>query len=350
MIAALVQKDLKLFFRNQFNLVMTALSLGMFIVAFLALPDEVDQTLGLAAFVEEGVSSTLVDSFGESIELELYESEEALIEAVDDGDHSVGVVLTNAISDALDNGEQSTIPIYYAPGTNSDTRESYTDILAMTFNTSQFASSQPFAVNQVTEILGPNVDEPTPIRNRIMPMLVLVIFMVEMMGLGGLSVEEIASDTARGILTTPLSLPQFFTSKAIIGVGLAFVQAIFLLAVTGILFDAPLILLAVLLLTGVLISGLALFIAAISDNYMAVMGWGILFTILFIIPGIIVMAPGLGNDFIKLIPSYFVIDTIHEAINLDADFGDVTSNLGILLVSSFAVLGIGSAFLRRRLI
>lgn len=350
MIIALVQKDLKLFFRNQFNLVITVLSLGMFIVAFLALPDEVDQTLGLAAFVEDGVSSTLVDSFGESIELELYDSQEALIEAVDNGDHSVGVVLTNAISDALENGEQSTIPVYYAPGTNSDTREGYTDILAMTLNTSQFSNSQPFAVNSITEVLGPNVDEPTPIRNRIMPMLILVIFMVEMMGLSGLIVEEVASGTAQGILTTPLSLPQFFTSKAIIGVGLAFVQAIFLLAITGILFEAPLILLAVLLLTGVLISGIALFVAAVSANYMAVMGWGILFTILFIIPGIIVVVPGLGNDMLKIIPSYFVIDTIHEAINLNADFGDVASNLRILFVSSFAILGVGSAFLRRRLI
>lgn len=342
MIAALLEKDIKLFFRNQFNLVVTILSLVMFIAIYLLLPDNVDQTLDLALYVEDGVPQTVADRFGEPIEVTLFDTEDNLIAAIDDGDYPVGLALTAAAAIGED-----PFPVYYAPGTNEDVRRTYNDVLS---NILSIGVSTPVMVNETVEVLGPvHLDEPTPLRNRLMPLLLLVIYAVEMMGLAGLIVEEIEAKTAQGLLTTPLGMGQFFTAKAMIGVGLALVQSVLLLLVVGELFNAPLILIVTLLLSGLFISGLAFFVAALSEDYVTVMGWSILVILLLMLPAITLVAPGIANDFINLIPSFFFIDTVHQAVNLEGTWSDVTTNLIALFTVSIALLGAGSLLLRRRL-
>jgi ABC-2 type transport system permease protein len=342
MIAALLQKDVKLFFRNQFNLVITVLSLAIFIIAYLFLPDEVDQTLDIAVYAEDGLISGLPDVFPGAIEIRSFETEEALIEAVDNGDVAVGLVLTRAVL----NGDA--IPVYYAPGTSESVRETFDSVLTMGLN----VGDAPMLTNvsMTTEVLGPQaLDAPTPMRDRLLPALVLVIYAVEMMGLAGLIVEEIENDTARGVLTTPLSLGQFFSAKAIMGVGLAVSQALALLAIIGVLFEAPLAIAAILLASGLLISGVAFVIASVSEDYMAVMGWSILFILAMLIPALTLVAPGLASDAVRLIPSYFFVDALHQTINLGGGFGDITTHLVTLTVISLGLLALGGALLRRRL-
>jgi ABC-2 type transport system permease protein len=342
MIAALLEKDIKLFFRNQFNLVITILSLGMFIAVFLLLPDNVDQTLDLALYVGDGVPQTLADRFGEPIEAAIFDNEDDLIAAIDNGDYPVGLALTAAAATG-----QDAYSVYYAPGTNENVRRTYNDVLSSILS---IGAGTPVLVNETVEVLGPvHLDEPTPLRNRLIPMLLLVIYAVEMMGLAGLIVEEIEAKTAQGLLTTPLGMGQFFTAKAMIGVGLAFSQSFLLLLVVGELFSAPLILIVTLLLSGLFISGLAFLVAALSEDYVTVMGWSILVILLLMIPAITLVAPGIANDFINLIPSFFFIDTVHQTVNLEGTWGDVTTNLIALFVVSIVLLGASSLLLRRRL-
>jgi len=96
MIGALLEKDLKLFFRNQFNLVITVLSLGMFIAAFVLLPDSVDESLDLAVYLGEGVPGQLTQVFGDGIEAQVFDTEDEMIVAVEAGEYPVGMVFDDA--------------------------------------------------------------------------------------------------------------------------------------------------------------------------------------------------------------------------------------------------------------
>lgn len=347
MIAALLEKDIKLFFRNQFNLVITVLSLVVFTGAYLLLPDDVDQTLNVALYAEAGVPQSVIDRFTGPVEARIYETEEDLIDAVEDSKYSVGVVLRTA---SFSDGAGGTVPVYYAPGTADEVKGTFDNVLSSLLNAPQPGQPTPVRVSEQFEVIGPDfLEEPTPLRNRLLPALLLVIYAVEMMGLAGLIVEEIETQTARGLLTTPLSIAQFFTSKALMGVGLAVSQALFMLLVVGELFAAPLILLAVLLISSLFISGLAFLVAALSEDYMTVIGWSILFILALMIPALTLVAPGLGSAVVELIPSFYFIDTVHQAVNLEAGWADVTSNLLLLLAISIALLGLGGQLLRRRL-
>ena len=345
MIAALLEKDVKLFFRNQFIAVITALGLVMYAAIYLLLPNEVDQTLSLALYVEEGALTSVSEAFGDVVEAELYDSQDALIAAVDDGNYSVGVAVTADAIEAVANDEQGTIQVYYAPGTTESVRNTYNDLLTL-----MFGRNLPYTVNTSTEIVGPDfLEEPTPMRDRLLPLLVMAIFFIEMMGLAGLLVEEIENGTARGVLITPLTTGQFFMAKALLGVGLAFVQGLLLLIVTGGLFKAPVIIIITLFINGLFISGIAFLVASVAQDYMTAMGWNILFVFALLIPAITVVAPGLTTDFVTIIPSFFFVDTLHRAMNLQATLSDVTPNLIALLLVSVVLLGLGSTLLRRRL-
>lgn len=350
MIAALIEKDLKQFFRNQFNALITVLGLVAYIVIFLILPDSVDESLKLAVYLGEDVPDQFTMIFSEGIEAVMYETEEAMIAAIEAGEYPVGMTFDDAALASIGSEESGTVPVYYAPGTTEEIRRTYEDVLSVLFNTILIQFEAPVRVNETIETLGPDtVNEPTPLRNRLLPFLLLGIFAIEMMGLSGLIVEEIETKTAQGILTTPLTLAQFFSAKAIIGVGLAFVQTLIMLGVIGQLFTAPLILILTLLISGLFISGLAFVIASISQDYMTVLGWSILFIIGLMIPAITLIAPGLSSSIVNFIPSYYMIDTVHQAINLNASLADVAGNLAILGAIGIGLLILGSLLLRRRL-
>ncbi len=337
MIAALIEKDVKLFFRNQFIALITALGLVMYAAIYWLLPSDVDQTLSLAFYVEEGTLTSMAEAFGDVVEVELFESQDALIAAVDEGDYLVGVGVTA--------DEQGTIQVYYAPGTTESVRNTYSDLLTL-----MFGQNLPYTVTTTTEIVGPDfLEEPTPMRDRLLPLLVMAIFFIEMMGLAGLLVEEIEKGTARGVLITPLTTGRFFTAKALLGVGLAVTQGLVLLIVTGGLFKAPVIILVTLIINGLFISGIAFLVASVAQDYMTAMGWNILFIFALLVPAITIVAPGLTTDFVTIIPSYFFVDTLHRAMNLQATWGDITPNLTALLLVSVVLLVLGSTLLRRRL-
>ena len=109
-----------------------------------------------------------------------------------------------------------------------------------------------------------------------------------------------------------------------------------------------LILLTPLLIGSVMVTGLAFLIASVARDFMSVVGWGILAIVLLAIPGLSVLLPGLVSGWIRLLPSHYLVDTVHRVVNFGAGWAEVGSSLALLAASAAVFVGLGMVTLRRR--
>ena len=352
MIAALVWKDIRLFFRNQFFAVITVLGLVAYLALYFLMPAESVDGLNVAVYLQNPEATTVDETFASFFDFTPFDSEEAMLADLNDDNSEfvVGLSVSESAAEAMTSGRAAEIDAYYAPGIPAETRQVYDDLLVVMANSANPLAADSFnRVNETSLVLGNDIyDTPISDRDRIFPMLLLFILAVEVLGLATLIIQEVEKGTARALLTSPLRLSQFFTSKALMGIFLAFVQLFILVAVTGKFSTSPLLLLLTMLLGSFLIAGVGFLIAAISKDAMTVLAWGMLVIILFAIPAVSIMLPGLATGWVEIIPSYFLVDSLHNILNFGAGLADVAQNLAILFVIGAAALLLGAGMLRRR--
>jgi len=345
-VRAMLRKDLTLFFRNRFYALITVLGIVLYVAIYLAMPSTVDEDLEIALYAPV-VPPVLQQIPEEGLVIEGIESEEALVEAITEGRYAAGLVLPADIMEKFASGEKPSITLYFP----ADAPEEVEDAVAFLITELAYLQTgQPLAIETTTEVLGRDMmGEQIPTRDRMRPLFAVALIMFETMGLATLITEEVEQGTADALLVTPLRTRDLFTAKALLGVGLAFVQAVLFMAIVNGMSSQPLIILTALLLGAVLVTGTGFLIASASRNMMSVMGWGVIVIIIFVIPAFGVLFPGAVSGWVKVIPSYYLADTIHEAASFGAGWGDVWPNLLILLGFDLAILGCGVAALRRRL-
>ncbi len=344
MIAALVRKDLTLYFRNPFFALVTGLGLVFYIAIYFLLPADVEGDVPFALHLDGAGEGTTLP-LGDGLAVSIFGTREALSAAVEAGEYSAGLSLPAAAFRDLLRGQPVALDLLFAPGTAPEMRAALTGILQARLNAIAAPAS---TVARTTETLGDAPLNPLALRDRIVPMLVLLILIIEVMGLANLIVEEAERGTARALLVTPLPLRAFFTSKVVMGVGLAFVQVAALMLITGTLFRAPLLIGLVLVLGCLLITGIGLLIAALARDMVSVIAWGMLGLVLFALPALVIVFPAVGAGWMRFIPSYYVVEPLDRIVNYGASWGDVSTSLITLLVIGIGLLGIGWTFLRRR--
>jgi len=344
-IGALISKDFSLFFRNRFFALVTVLGIVAYIIIYFVMPSSVDESLkiGLYAPVIPPVFEQLQE---EGLEIEVVESDEALRQAVTEGQYVAGVVLPDDIMEKLMLGQKPQITLYFA----SDTPEEIKDAVGVMVRELVYLQiGQPLAIEVSEEILGPDmIGMQIPPRDRLRPLFAVFIIMVETLGLATLISEEVERRTIRALLVTPTTVRELFAAKGAIGVGLAFGQAVLFMAIVGGISSQPLIILTALLLGAVLATGIAFLISSLAKDMMSVMAWSIPALIILIIPSLGVLAPGTLTGWVEFIPSYYLVDTVHQVANFGAGWGDVWYNLLVLLGFNLVIVWIGITVLRRR--
>ena len=83
---------------------------------------------------------------------------------------------------------------------------------------------------------------------------------------------------------------------------------------------------------------------------MSVVGWSVLFMIVLIIPTIGILFPALISNWIKILPSYFFVDTLHRAVNFGIGWSGNLKNILFLLSYNLLFISLGIMTLRRKLI
>jgi len=103
-----------------------------------------------------------------------------------------------------------------------------------------------------------------------------------------------------------------------------------------------------LLMAALLVTGVGFLIASLAKDMMGVLAWGVLALVILVIPSMSIIFPGVITDWVKVIPSYYVVNTIDKVASFGASWSDIWRNLLILLTFDVAFLLIGMAALRRR--
>ena len=344
-IGALIAKDFSLFFRNRFFALMTAFGIIMYLIIYFVMPSSVDESLdiGLYAPVIPPVFEQIQE---EGLEITEVETEEQLKEGVTEGDYIAGIALPADIMATFAAGEKPVINLYFASDTPEEIREAVNVVIT---ELSYLQTGQTLNVTVETNILGQDMlGMQIPPRDRMRPLFAILLVMVETLGLANLISEEIEKRTIHALLVTPVSVKDIFMSKGIIGVTLAFSQAVLFLAIVGGLNSQPLIILVALMLGAALATGVGFLIASLAKNFMSVLAWSMPTLIILVIPAFGVMFPGAVSEWIEVIPSYYLVDTVHQVANFGSGWSEVWRSLLILLGFDLVIVSIGIIALGRK--
>ena len=345
-ILALLRHDLVMFFSNRFIAVITALALFAYAAVYFLLPAELDETFQLALYAPDFPAAVRQELADEGLEISFFASEAGLRQAILDGDESIGAVLPRDFVAQLMTGQQPEITVYFAAELPAEFRPAY---LLFFEELAFMMSGRPLKLNVTQVMLGEDrAGAPIAYRDRMLPLFAVFMLSAEVMGLASLIAVEISTGTLRALLVTPLRVEGLFISKGILGVGLAFFQVVLLMAVTGGLRHQPLIVLLFLLLGSVLVTGIGFLIATISRDMMSAVAWGMLPMLGLSLPAFGILFPGTMTGWVRIIPSYYLIDPLYQLLNYEAGWSDVGGDLLILTAFSLAFLVAGVLVLKRK--
>ena len=365
-ILSIVRKDLREFLRDSLWMVLTPLSLVVVVVIFLVLPDELSRDLTLGVYPEDAANTLkwIVETQKEnlnSIEVVGFENREELAGAVlnskrPDSVRSVplGIAFPDNMLDMqlVEGFEQvdlylsASVPPAIGRAVESGIRETGFALRALLSGTNPL-EALPVALPDIeSRVVGKNrFGHDFTLRDRLRPMLVVMILFIEALALAGLVSVEIHHRTVTAILVTPAAMGDFLAAKCLTGVILATLQAFVFLFATG-SFGGNLIPVSLLILSGALMaSAVGMLSGAGGRDFMGTMFFGVLLLIPMMIPAIASLFPGRPPLVIRLLPSYGLLEgargTIGEGLGWDFAAPHLVSTAAWaagLLVLAFAFL------------
>lgn len=346
MLIALLRKDLILYFSNRFFAFITVLALVFYTIIYFVMPADADETLEMALFAPN-LPAQFINQLEEGgVVLARMDSVEELQTAVLSGDYEVGIALPDNFAQNLAAGGAETARVYFNANFPDEFKELY---IAFLNELGFMFSGRPLNIEVTEEILGVDrAGSQIPFRDRMLPLFAVFILMMEMMGLASLITNEVESGTLSALLVTPLRIEGLFLAKGIFGVGLAFVQVILLMIITGGLNQQPFLILSALLIGSIMVTGLGFLIASVARDLMSVMGWSMLGILLLALPAFSILVPGLTTNWIKAIPSFYLVNTVYQVTNYGWGWADAAQDLLALLLFAILFLGLGVFVLRRR--
>ncbi len=344
-VGTLVSKDLSLFFRKRAITVLTFVGLIFYLVIYFVMPSSVDENLKIGLYSPFSLPAS-IQLNEEGLDITAVDSEASLKEGVIDGQYIVGISLPDDVIEKLNSGQKPKISLYFTPDVPQEIKDAVEVLIS---ELAYMQTGQTLALDVSEEILGPDMlGTQIPPRDRLRPLLAVFIIMMELLGLANLISEEVERRTAHALLVTPTTVTELFVAKSIAGIGLAFVQAVLIMVIIGGMNTQPFVVLVTLLLGAALATGVSFLIAARAKDFMSVMSWSFPVLIILIIPSFTVMFPGVITGWVKIIPSYYLVDTIHRAANYGSGWADVWLNLLILLGFTLVITWAGIFVLRRK--
>jgi ABC-2 type transport system permease protein len=347
LVTTLVVKDLTLFFRNRFFAFITVLALVFYVLIYYLLPSSVDETFDIGIYAPDLPPLIVEQLEADGAVIHKMDSEEALKAAIEDDEFGIGIALPPNWTQGLASGSKEQANIYFASDFPDDLKEFYAILIQ---ELAFMVSGQRLNIEVEGEILGPDMaGAQIPPRERMLPLMAVFVLMMETMGLASLISSEVEGGTLHALLVTPLRLEGLFLGKGLTGVGMTFVQVTLLLLVTGGLSQEPLLVLTALLLGSLMVTGIGFLIASVAKDLLTVIAWGMLAIIALAIPAFAILVPGIVSEWVKIIPSYYLVETVYQTTNFNMGWSDAAGNLLILLAFSAGFLVLGVLVLRRKL-
>ncbi|MCD4774516.1 MAG: ABC transporter permease [Candidatus Aegiribacteria sp.] len=363
-VTAIIFKDLREFCRDRLWMILTPISLVFMIVLFLVLPDTVNETISLGVFpsyLAESFSLLLDTEAGEFQGLEIigFVNEDQLADSVhgESGTIAMGIALPADFTESLLSGSGGSVSVYVSESVPMEIRQALTSGVREIAYAAQavFTGENPLSALPVTlpdlqsRILGEDMaGRQVPLRDRMRPILVIMILLIEALALAGLVSVEIEHRTATALLVTPARMGDFLAAKCLTGVILAVSQAfLFLLFTGGFVFDW--LIASVLIFLG---AGMASAVGMLSGtsgrDFMSTLFYGMIFVIPLTIPALFTMFPGKPSLIIRLLPSYGLVEAMSGVLGEGKSWSFATPHIMTTFIWDIVFLGSAFFVLRRR--
>jgi len=350
-LAAIVHKDLVAFRRDRFFVAMTIAGLIAYATVFWLLPSDVDETVHL------GVSDPPIGSMAETVggggiglALREYPDRAALAAAVEEGEGGIaaGIAFPRGFAAALSEGRGATVELLIT----ADLPAEYRYLMeGMVEQVAAMLAGDAAGLDLVSTpvVLGTDrAGDQISLQEEMRPLFAFFVLMVETLALATLVASELHDRTVVAVLATPATIADFLAAKGLLGTGLAFTEAVILMAAIAGFGPNPPIVLVTLLLGAVLVTGLGMVAGTLGKDFLGVLFWSMAFMFPLMIPVFGVLFPGSPAVWIKALPTYGLVETI-IAVTVDGDgWAAVAPALAGLAAWGAACFVIGTLALRRR--
>lgn len=363
-VTAIILKDLREFYRDRLWMILTPISLIFMIVLFLVLPDTVNETISLGVFpsyLAESFSLLLESEAGEFQGLEItgFVDEDQLADSVhaESGTIAMGIALPADFTESLLSGSGGRVSVYVSESVPREMRQALTSGVREIAYAAQavFAGENPLSALPVTipdlqsSILGADMaGRQVSLRDRIRPILVIMILLIEALALAGLVSIEIEHRTATALLVTPAGMGDFLTAKCLTGAILAVSQVfLFLLFTGGFVFDWLIVSVLIFLGAG-MASAVGMLSGTSGRDFMSTLFYGMIFVIPLMIPALSTMFPGKPSVIIRLLPSYGLVEAVSGVLGEGKSWSFAAPHIMTTLLWDIILLGSAFFLLRRR--
>ncbi|MCU0262478.1 MAG: ABC transporter permease [Candidatus Nanopelagicales bacterium] len=356
-VRAIVAKDAVAFRRNRFLMLITFLVIVVWGALYQFLPTTVDETFSVGLVVEQGALPPEIDLSPEALEtadgtgvtVTVYPDAGSLEVAVDAGeDVQAGLVIPSGFAADVAAGARPTVTLIVPAGLPPQ----FEALLTSAVGELGYALSDtpaPVDLATSTTIVGTDrVGDQLSLAEQMRPLLLIVVLMMEVFALATLVAGEISERTAVAILATPATAGQLIAAKMVFGTALAFSEAVLVGILIGAFGTSPLLILTALLLGSVVVTGLGLLAGSFGRDFMDTLILGILVMIPLMIPAMAALFPGAGPDWVKLMPTYGIVEVVVGASAGTMTWADAAVPLLMLVGWGLALGALGAATLSRR--
>jgi ABC-2 type transport system permease protein len=351
-VGAIVGKDLRLFVRDRFYLLVTVMGLVFYVAVFWVLPAAADDTYEIGVHLPGGVGllGALPADDQEGLRVVPYGSSAALAAAVQAGDEIIaGLDFPPGYPEGTTASDPATVRVLLAAGAPEELRPA---LVAGVREIAHAIAGDELPVTlpaQEDVILGVDrAGQQLSLREQMRPLLVFLVLIVEMFALASLVASEIAQRTITALLTTPARTSDVLLAKALLGTLLAFSQALVLALATGTLARAPVLLTVTLLLGALLVTGFGLLAGATGKDFVTIVFWSVLLVVPLAIPAFAVLFPGAAAWWVRLLPTYSLVETVVGAASYGEGWAEAAPRLLALSAWCVVVLAAGTVVLGRR--
>ncbi len=373
---SIVKKDLTDYSRDKLWVFLSLFTLLAMIIVFWMLPDSVDESIavGVSGVQDSAAFAALQATEEEGLRLISFENPADLRSVIagektawrvdnrivvsDDGGEpteseeltiTMGLAFPADFFEATASGRKTTVEVFVDGQVPEEIRTAMSSMvreLAFAVAGNQLPVVAPEEVYVVLgeDRLGNQVSPQESFR----PLIVFMILLMEMFGMSSLIAREIQNRTVIALLVTPAKTSDILAAKGITGVAMGLSQAVVLLVAVNVLSTQPVLLLVLMLLGAVMVSGTAMIAGTFGRDFMSNLFYGFTFMIPLLIPAFGALFPGSASAWVKVLPSYPLVQGLVNVTMYGDGWADSLNELGMLLAWCVALFSIGWVVLKRK--
>lgn len=208
----------------------------------------------------------------------------------------------------------------------------------------------PVEFDEEAIVLGEDrVGDQVTLQEKFRPMFIFMILMMETFSLSALISIEVLQRTVTAVLVTPAKIGDFLISKTVFGTMLALTQGLIVAVFVGALTaESWSLVLTAIFLGAVMFTAVAMVTGAAGKDFMGQLFYNMLFIVPLLIPGFSVLFPGTAATWVKLIPTYPIMEVLVGATAYSMTWSDAAGLMAYAALWCVVLYVVGLFTLKRK--